>query len=51
MIYELGTGELMGMIDNLFECQLLEFSSDSKYLSICSSSGMISIWQVNPEIY
>lgn len=46
LLYELGTGKNVGVIHNLFDVSTLSFSSNSEYLSVCSTRGIISLWSL-----
>lgn len=50
IIYELGTGNFVSILKNIFVISNVKFSNDGRFICIASDSGCISIWNIKGEI-
>jgi len=50
IIYEIGTGNFVCILKNLFVIANFKFSNDGRFLCVTSDSGCVSVWNTSGEI-
>ncbi len=50
IIYEIGTGNFVCILKNLFLISKFKFSNDGRFICITSESGAVSVWNTSGEI-
>ncbi|KAL4440897.1 hypothetical protein ABPG74_009310 [Tetrahymena malaccensis] len=50
ILYEIGTGNLVGEIPSLFNIECIQFSDEGKFLCIGSNTGILSLWSTCQEV-
>ncbi|EAS02174.2 WD40 repeat protein (macronuclear) [Tetrahymena thermophila SB210] len=50
VLYEIGTGNLVGEIPSLFNIECIQFSDEGKFLCIGSNTGILSLWSTCQEV-
>ena len=50
-MYEIGTGLAAAEILSIFNISSMKFSNDSRYLTLGSTHGSVSVWALGDHLY
>lgn len=50
ILYEIGTGNFISILKNIFVISNMKFSNDGRFICVTSDSGCVSVWNTSGEI-